>query len=176
MTTTATPPPTMTHDSSTCRLGPEGDKCEMCVWVESQRHSEYSLTAEEAELIIGAIPLQALLPIEKYESLERLERLAVTSEGAAQALAEIAVEQVEQSAAAIRARRAALLERADAHSPTEGAVVLAEAYLDGEEWFQRLPNNVLQDAEAYALAKHIDSEIDNWLTEQQRLRRSEWSV
>jgi hypothetical protein len=104
------------------------------------------------------------------------DKAAEATEEPYETVLRLALEHTDRSAAAIRARRTALLERADANSPTEGAVALAEAYLDAADWWQQLPNNALQDAEAYALAKHIDSEIDNWLTEQQRLRRSEWSV
>lgn len=70
---------------------------------------------------------------------------------------------VEQSAAAIRARRAALLERADTHSPTEGAVALAEAWLSDEAWYRHLPNNAMQDAAVLELAGEIESVIGSYL-------------
>jgi hypothetical protein len=70
---------------------------------------------------------------------------------------------VSQSAAAIRTRRRTLLECADARSPTEGAMALAEAWLDGEEWYQKLPNNAMQDAAVLELVGEIESAVGSWL-------------
>jgi hypothetical protein len=78
-----------------------------------------------------------------------------------------ALDHVEQSAAAIRARRTALLERADIHLPTEGAIALADAYLQAEDWFQRLPNNAMQDAAVLELAGRIEAVIGDWLAQRQ---------
>jgi len=80
---------------------------------------------------------------------------------------ELAAERLEQSAAAVRARRTALLERADIHSPTEGAIALADAYLQAEDWFQRLPNNAMQDAAVLELAGRIEAVIGDWLAQRQ---------
>jgi hypothetical protein len=74
---------------------------------------------------------------------------------------------VEQSAAVIRARRAALLERADIHSPTEGAIALADAHLQAESWFQQLPNNAMQDATVLELAGEIEGVIGEYLARRQ---------
>jgi len=79
---------------------------------------------------------------------------------------------VEQSAAAIRARRAALLERADADSPTEGAIALADAHLQAEEWFQRLPDNAAQDAVVLELAGVIEAAISHWIDQRQEERHN----
>lgn len=60
MTTTTTQP----HDSLTCNLGPDGQPCTMCWWANGSgyvsRDEQSLLTEEEAQLVIGAIPLQAL--------------------------------------------------------------------------------------------------------------------
>jgi hypothetical protein len=74
---------------------------------------------------------------------------------------------IEQSAATIRARRAALLERADAHSPTEGAIALAEAWLSDEAWYCHLPNNVMRDAAVLELAGEIEGVIGEYLARRQ---------
>jgi len=74
---------------------------------------------------------------------------------------------VENSARTIRARRAALLERADTESPTEGAMALADAYLQVEEWFQQLPNNAIQDAAVLELAGKIEAIIGEYLNQQE---------
>jgi|ERR1043165_2126554 hypothetical protein len=80
---------------------------------------------------------------------------------------ELAAGRLEQSAAAIRARRAALMERADIHSPTEGAIALAEAYLHTADWFQQLPNNAMQDAAVLELAGEIEGVIGGYLERRQ---------
>jgi hypothetical protein len=74
---------------------------------------------------------------------------------------------VEQSAATIRARRAALLERATADAPTEGAMALAEAHLEAESWYQTLPNNAMQDAAVLELAGEIEVVVSNYLERRQ---------
>ena len=109
-----TTPPTVAHDSSTCRLGLNNTRCLMCQM------------AEDAEM----------------------RRI---------------FDRIGFSAIAIRSRRAALLERADAESPTEGAVALADAYLQVEEWFQRLPDNAAQDAAVLELAGRIETTIGDYL-------------
>jgi hypothetical protein len=66
---------------------------------------------------------------------------------------------IEQSTAAIHARRRALLQRATSDASTDGAVALAHAYLTDEAWFQRLPDNAAEDAEVLALAAVIDEAV-----------------
>lgn len=72
-------------------------------------------------------------------------------------------EVVEQSAATIRTRRAALLERADAGSPTEGAIALAQAHLEVTDWFQILSNNATQDATVLELAGRVEAVIGEYI-------------
>jgi hypothetical protein len=60
-------------------------------------------------------------------------------------------------AIAIRARRAALLERAAADSPTEGAVALADAHLQVEEWYGGAPNQFCDECRRLGIcAYHRD--------------------
>ena len=74
---------------------------------------------------------------------------------------------VEQSAATIRSRRIALLERADIHLPIEGAIALADAYLHTADWFQRLPNNAMQDAAVLELAGRVEGVVGEYLEQRQ---------
>ena len=79
-----------------------------------------------------------------------------------------AASRVQQSAAAIRARRAALLERTDIHSPTEGAIALAEAYLHTADWFHQLPNNAMQDAALQHVAGRVEGVIGEYLEQREK--------
>jgi hypothetical protein len=86
---------------------------------------------------------------------------------------------LEQSTTAIHARRRALLQVR--HLPdglTDGAMALAEAHLQDEQWWQELSDNVAQDAEIFNLAGGVELCIASYLTmrrndhqrEQRRLR------
>jgi hypothetical protein len=80
---------------------------------------------------------------------------------------------IEQSTATIHARRRALLERAAPDAPTDGAVVLAHAYLADEAWFQRLPDNAAEDVAIQDLAQRIDSTVSEWIMVKRRLAERE---
>lgn len=85
-------------------------------------------------------------------------------EGTATALAyERMREHVEQSAATIRARRRALLERAAPDALTDGALALAEAWLCDEAWYRHLPDNAAQDTVVLDLAGEIEQAIGEYL-------------
>lgn len=132
---------TTTHYSTICTAGPNGGKCEMCRWADSIKRPDCPV---------------CLQPHHGYDA----EGYAIDCPNGV-ALDGLTI--IEQSAAAVRARRAALLERADAESPTEGAIALAEAWLSDEAWYRHLPNNALQDAAVLELAGEIESAIDSYL-------------
>jgi hypothetical protein len=85
---------------------------------------------------------------------------------------------IEQSTAAIHARRRTLLERATPGAPADGAVALAEAHLRTEDWWPNVPTNEQEDEWVMELAGRIQKLIDDYLgaarkayqREQRRLR------
>jgi hypothetical protein len=139
---------TITHDSITCTLGFMGQPCLMCQW--STELERQLRVAQDVATVVGD---------NNFE-----QQLAAT---------------IEQSTAAIHARRRALLQVR--HLPdglTDGAMALAEAHLQDEQWWQELPDNVAQDAEIFNLAGGVELCIASYLTmrrndhqrEQRRLR------
>jgi hypothetical protein len=79
-------------------------------------------------------------------------------------------EPVEPSAAELRRRQSALLERAAPDLPTEGASALATAYLADESWFLALDNNAMEDEARLELAQAIERVVEGWLES----RRQAW--
>lgn len=145
MTTERTPlpttPPTVAHDSATCQRGLNGEPCLMCKWAAEQ---------------------------ERQRRIARDVATLISDNNFNHWRQEIAASVIERSAATIRARRDALLERADMHSPTEGAIALADAHLQAESWFQQLPNNAMQDAAVLELAGRIESAIGEYVDHRQK--------
>jgi hypothetical protein len=141
---------TVAHDSAVCTRGFMGQPCLMCQWA-AERERQQRIQQNVATVISD----------NNFEHFQ--QQLAAT---------------IEQSAATIHARRRALLERAAPNAPTDGAVVLAHAYLADESWFQRLPDNAAEDDAVDELAQAIEGAIGNYLIaaraeyqrEQRRLR------
>jgi hypothetical protein len=142
---------TIAHDSATCTLGLDGGKCELCVWADEIERMERGASLDEAR--------RRELSDCGFES--RLNPFPEWSES---------IHVIEQSATAIHARRAALLERADIHSPTEGAIALADAHLQAEEWWRQLSNNAMQDAAVLELAGEVEEAVGSYL----QRRQEEW--
>lgn len=130
---------TVAHDSATCWLGPDGRKCDMCWWAE---HEQRQVRTALQQAVMDADDDMARLDRNSYDRLD-------------------------QSAATIRSRRAALLERAAPDALTEGALALAEAWLCDEAWYRHLPDNAAQDAAVLELAGEIEGVIGSYLERHQ---------
>lgn len=137
---------TIEHNSATCHLGPHGEQCWACKWAEQKYVTARAAVHDPDNCLLGPNDLPCDKCVEKLQ------------------------DNIAQSAATIRARRAALLERATPDALTEGALALAEAYLSDEAWYRHLPNNAMQDAEILALAAVIEEVIGMRLRMCQRER------
>jgi hypothetical protein len=142
---------TATHDSATCTRGFMSQPCLMCQWAAEQERQQRIQ--------------QNVATVISDNNFEHFQQQLAAS--------------IEQSTATINARRRALLQVR--HLPdglTDGAMALAEAHLQDEQWWQELSDNVAQDAEIFNLAGGVELCIASYLTmrrndhqrEQRRLR------
>lgn len=182
---------TVAHDSATCTLGADGGRCEMCVWANRQQiagtqaYRDYIASVEQPASRLHRI----IQPSDPHSHDE--DQLCGICDGGLAICADCGKAEneldepcistastIEQSTAAIHARRRALLERAAPDAPTDGAVALAEAHLRTEDWWSNVPTNGQEDEWVMELAGRIQRLINDYLgaarkacqREQRRLR------